>query len=74
MPLVDPGSDRHQFHGIHADFFQVRDDGGMSQRRDGAPYVFRHFGMQFAEGFDRKFVNQPAFGKKRRLAFGRFVL
>ena len=36
MPLVDPGHDRHQFDGVHAQFLQVRDNRRMSQRANGA--------------------------------------
>lgn len=40
----------------------------MSQRCHRASQLFRHGRVQFGEGFNREFVNQPAFGKASRLA------
>ncbi|MNU60069.1 hypothetical protein D3C71_492480 [compost metagenome] len=74
VALVDPSGDRHQFHRIDADFFQVCENGGMGKCCDGASDVFRHLGMQLREGFDGKLINQPAFGKKRLMALDRLIL
>ena len=46
----------------------------MGKCGNGAPDLFRHFRMQLGEGFDGEFVNQPAFGKKRRLTPDRLML
>ena len=65
MPLVDPGSDRHQFDGIDAEPFQMIEYGRMAKRCDGAALQFRDVRMQHGEGADRHLVDQPALAQQR---------
>ncbi|MNI35135.1 hypothetical protein D3C73_891460 [compost metagenome] len=74
MALVDPCGDRHEFDRIDTDLFQVCDNTGMGECRDGAADLFRNIGMQDGEGFYRDLVNEAAGGQERSRDFGFEVL
>ncbi len=63
MPLVDPGGDRHQFHGADADLLEMGDDGRVGKGCDRAANGFRHVGVQHGEGLDGHFVDQAGAGE-----------
>jgi len=67
MAFIDPGDNGHQFDGIHLEFLQMGNDGGMCQGADGAAQRLRYFRMPHREAAHIQFIDQPAIAECRRL-------
>ena len=61
MAFIDPCSDRHEFDRVHAQHFEVLDDGGFSKSCDGAAFGVGHIGVAHGETTHIQFINQLGF-------------